>query len=269
MTPTATERVYTYDNDATHAVDHHTALSMLLDEFTRDRITELVDLTGAGCAEVAAGGGTIAVWLAEQVGHDGSVLATDLKPRLIPQRERLSVKAHDITTGPVPGGPYDLVHCRLLLNHLPQRVEVAGNLVASLRPGGVLLTGDFLPRQVDDFVVRAASDEDADLLRRFHQAHADALTRHGNDRQWSRRAPDVYRQLGLRDVEMTELTGDWPAGSPGCHLLAAITTQIHDEVIQTSSLTGSDLARVRELLLDSDVVVGGHAFYSTSGRLPE
>jgi SAM-dependent methyltransferase len=265
MSLSVTPHGYAYDNDSSHAVDHHTALSMLLDGFSQKRISDLVELPGSRCAEVAAGAGAMAVWLVGQVGHDGAVLATDLKPRLIPDQAGMSIRAHDITTGPLPESPYDLVHARLLLNHLPQREQAVANMVASLAPGGVLVTEDFRPRDVPEFVLRAADDQDAALLRRFHAAHMELLTRHGNDRRWSLQAADAFGRHGLQQVEVLEFAGEWQGGSPGCLLMTATATQLHDELMGLS-FTESDVARVVELLHDPQTILNGHVLYSTSGR---
>jgi 2-polyprenyl-3-methyl-5-hydroxy-6-metoxy-1,4-benzoquinol methylase len=178
---TAPSRAYAFDNESTFADAQHAALAALLDPVTRDRIGDLLELPGANCLEVAAGGGSVAAWLAEQVGPSGRVLATDTKPDLIAPGPRLTVRRHDILTG-APGRGYDLVHARLLLNHLPRRRQVVHLLADALRPGGVLLTEDFWPTPPGDFVACAMSAEDAMLLRRFQLAHLQVLADHGNDR---------------------------------------------------------------------------------------
>jgi hypothetical protein len=42
----------------------------------------------------------------------------------------------------LPASPFDLVHARLLLIHLPERLEVLRVLRAAVRPGGWLVIGD-------------------------------------------------------------------------------------------------------------------------------
>jgi len=46
---------------------------------------------------------------------------------------------HDVTRAPLPGGPADLVHARLLLAHLPGPLDVVALWRSCLRPGGVLV----------------------------------------------------------------------------------------------------------------------------------
>src|SRR5215510_11104044 len=74
---------------------------------------------GWHCLEVGAGHGSIVRWLAEQVGSQGRVVATDLNPRFLTEIElaNVEVRQHDIRTDPLEPGRYDLAHCRLVLTH--------------------------------------------------------------------------------------------------------------------------------------------------------
>jgi hypothetical protein len=262
---TAATRGYAFDNDSDQAQAHHAALADLLDPITRNRITGLLDLTGARCLEVAAGRGSIAGWLAGRVGETGSVLATDLKPQRIPPHPRLRVREHDITMGHPIGHDHDLIHARLLLNHLTQRRHVLHRLAVLLAPGGVVLTEDFWPVPAPDFVVCAGSRRDEDLLRDYHRAHQLVLTQHGNDRTWSRNAPAAYLAEGLTDVHATVHGGTWRGGEPGCRLLVAGLGQLRGELAAAGA---QDLDRVAELLADPGVLLHGHLLYSTAGRRP-
>ena len=264
---TATARGYAFDNESGFAEAHHAALATLLDRATQDRIGDLLNLAGTACLEVAAGGGSVATWLAEQVGPGGRVVATDTKPDLIPSHPRLSVLRHDITTG-TPGDGYDLVHARLLLNHLPRRRTALHNLARALRPGGVLVTEDFWPTAPGDFVACAMSPDDAMLLRRYQLAHLQVLADHGNDRTWSRRALIAFLEEGLVDVHTTVAGGTWRGGGPGCRLLIAGMGQLREPLL-AAGLNAADLDHLRALLADPSVVLHGHLLYSTSGRRPD
>jgi SAM-dependent methyltransferase len=256
---------YPYDNDSAEAPAQHDALASLLDPISRWRITDLLDLTGARCLEVGAGAGSIAAWLADRVGSGGSVTATDTKPGLIPVHRRLRVVEHDITVTAPPDGDHDLVHARLLLNHLPQRRQVLQRLADCLSPGGVLLTEDFWPTPPNEIVAHAASAEDGTLIRRFHLAHLQILADHGNDRNWSRRALLAFMEEGLIDVHAVAHGATWRGGEAGCQLLAAAIGQLHEQFV-AAGLTGEELCRLHLLLDDPSVVLHGHLLYSTSGR---
>lgn len=97
---------------------------------------------GAGwrCLEVGAGVGSVARWLAEQVGDGGVVVATDINPRFLTEMpENTEVRLHDILSDDLEWGAYDLVHCRLVLQHLPDPRAALSRMVAALAPGGWLV----------------------------------------------------------------------------------------------------------------------------------
>src|SRR5207302_11318179 len=96
----------------------------------------------ASCWEIGAGGGSVAAWLAERC---GKLLVTDVNTRFVEALASGTVRVehHDVVAGPMPEERFDLVHTRLLLEHLPQRAEVLDRLVGALRPGGWLLLEDY------------------------------------------------------------------------------------------------------------------------------
>ena len=95
---------------------------------------------GWRCLEVGAGRGSMAVWLATQVGPTGHVVATDLDTRYLSRLElpNLEVVRHNILDDPLDAlgaGAFDLVCSRLMLFHLQDRQERAiEQMVACLRP---------------------------------------------------------------------------------------------------------------------------------------
>src|SRR5262245_23160239 len=93
------------------------------DSISIETLTRLGVAHGWRCLEVAAGAGSITRWLAERVGKAGSVVATDLDPRLlaVSDLENVEVRKHDILTDDLEEAGFDLVHARNLLVHLRSR----------------------------------------------------------------------------------------------------------------------------------------------------
>jgi SAM-dependent methyltransferase len=146
---------------------------------------------GWRCLEIGAGDGLIARWLPGQVGG-GAVVATDIETRFLAGLEALNVEVlrHDMpaTVDPRPGDPFDLIHARNLLFHLPERDQVLDRLVSWLRPGGWLVEDLFMIRDLVPWSV----------LARFYAA-VDALlaARVGSDYRWSLALPGLLRARGL------------------------------------------------------------------------
>jgi 2-polyprenyl-3-methyl-5-hydroxy-6-metoxy-1,4-benzoquinol methylase len=264
-----TRTPYPLDNDHALAVAHHDALADLLDPVTTARLRELRrDWSGAACLEVGAGGGSIARYLADQVGPDGTVIALDLKPQHITPHPRLTVLQHDLTSDdPLPAGPWDLIHARLVLSHLPQRAEILGRLAERLAPGGVLLTEDW-EALVARVVVAAPDAEAAELYQRYQATVGPKVfAAAGTDRGWARRANLAMRRLGLANVETTVNASFWDGGSVGCRLVEATTHEVETALLAVG-FPSADLDEVRRLLRDPRLVVHGHPLYSTSGWRP-
>ncbi|GIH18827.1 class I SAM-dependent methyltransferase [Rugosimonospora africana] len=278
---------YPFSNEHDRSPDHHDALADLFDDATSRCVSALLPvLSGLRIAEVAAGGGSMAHRFADAVAgggpagdglaedglvdgglaEGGLVVATDVNPALIREHPRVLPRAHDITVGPVPDGPFDLVHARALCNWLIDPRAAVANMILSLIPGGWVLTEDMVPVGVDTFVIEAPTADDAALLRRFEAAYLGALAERGNEQVWPSRAEAVFRGLGLREVRTSVYQTPWPGGGPGCRMLSAASAQVRAPMMR-AGLTAAELERADRLLHDPAVVVAGHALHSTSGQL--
>jgi ubiquinone/menaquinone biosynthesis C-methylase UbiE len=111
------------------------------DAITLRHLDAIGVVPGWRCLEVGAGRGSVARMLAERVGPNGRVVATDINPRFLSHLEasNVEVRQHNILTDPLDG-PHDLVHSRYLLEHLSEPEKALRQMVRALRrPGGVLL----------------------------------------------------------------------------------------------------------------------------------
>lgn len=248
-------------------------LAAALDPFTAGRISHLRDLEGTTCWEVGAGAGTIAGWLAERVGPFGRVLATDLDVSAVPDMVRLTRQVHDVAGEWPPKtshrftSAWDLIHARLVLAHLPERVLVLDRLAQALSPGGVLLLEEWVtdppPTALD-----AADRADADLFNRFQAAQSTVFGLGGVRRTWGRELHAVMRRR-LDDVHTIVRADSWDAGSPGALQHALTMEQLRPQLCM-QGMTGAELDRINELLCDpgSGLVVLAPLLYSVSGRRP-
>jgi ubiquinone/menaquinone biosynthesis C-methylase UbiE len=146
-----------------------------LDALYNVRSFRFLEATGIGpawhCLEVGGGSGSVAAWMAELVGPSGYVLVTDIDPRFIERSARLrpanvELRRHDIGTDPLPARAFDLIHARLVLQHVPQRHQALASLVAALRPRGWLVIEEFDGRIIDR-AIPAADAAEAERHRRM------------------------------------------------------------------------------------------------------
>ncbi len=173
-------------------------LQEVFDPATRQYLDRIGVPPGGRCLEVGGGAGSVARWLCQQVGPAGRVVATDLDTDFLETltEENLEVRRHDIVSDDLETGAFDLIHSRLVLEHIPERDHVVRRLGAALRPGGWLVLEDF------DWgsMAVATGCPAAELLERAHAAARPLFTAAGYDCEHGRRLPGGLAAAGLVDV---------------------------------------------------------------------
>ena len=242
-----------------------TSLTSLYDATTLRLAEQLGLAPGWRCAEVGAGTGTVAQLLAERVGPSGHVLAVDTDTRFLePLADAtLAVQSRDITRRPLPPGQFDLVHARLLLEHLPQRDDVLASLTAAVAPGGWLLVEDF------DWSTATVVDPPSEVHTRVTRACMSFLQAHGYDPHYGRRLPRALQDRGLVDagtwaVSM-QVYADAQHGLPQWGLLV---DQLAPGLLAAGLVTDADLRGFADLLRDGDTAVFAPLMVSSWGRRP-
>lgn len=249
-------------------------LSAMLDRFSRRRLAWAGVRPGLRCLEVGAGNGSIACWLADQVGvyrgraaGGGEVLATDLDISHIPSHPGVTVLRHDITCDPLPEGGFDLIHVRLLLAHLPERTAILLALADALNPGGVLVVEEF-EASWDRCVMDTPDEDGSRLFAQYHEALVAVMQAGGTDPSWGRRVHQVMRRSGLVNVETEFWATSWHGGQAGCLLPYVVAEHRRDRLV-AAGMSDADIDAFRALLLDPRLVVRGNMALSTTGRKPE
>ncbi|PPK64074.1 methyltransferase domain-containing protein [Actinokineospora auranticolor] len=110
----------------------------LWDPGTQARLAEVGVGPGTRCLEVGAGRGSIAAWMA---GRGAEVTAVDIDTSRLTGLHGVRVRQADVTTDDI-GRDYDLVHARLVVQHVADRASAVRWMAAALRPGGHLVLED-------------------------------------------------------------------------------------------------------------------------------
>jgi SAM-dependent methyltransferase len=120
------------------------ALERQLDPVSQAAMGQLGLAAGWRCWEAGAGRGSMAAWLADRVTGAGSVLATDIDIGGLSglRRANITVARHDLEREELPAGGFDLIHARLVLEHLRDPAAAVAKLASALRRGGWLLLED-------------------------------------------------------------------------------------------------------------------------------
>jgi len=189
-------------------------LEQLFDPASRRR-RDLVR-PGWRCLEVGAGRGSMAVWLAEQVGPSGHVVATDIDITYLKRLDvpNLEVRRHNILEDPLDAlgpGSFDLVSSRLMLFWLAGKQETAIRRMAEcLRPGGWLVDED------GDWGMVAPVDPAHPLSAGYHAAWQNGgwWASRGYDPAFGRKLPALFERCGLRNIRHQASAEVVRGGSP-------------------------------------------------------
>lgn len=212
---------YLLDNQQAEAGERFDALSALFDPSTFRHLAAVGIAPGWRVWEVGAGGPTVASWLAGQVGPHGRVLATDIDTGRLDGDPAYEVLRHDVGLDPPPGGPFDLVHARLVLVHVPQRDAALAAMVSVLRPGGWLVVEEADPA-LQPLVCLDQIGEAEELANRLKTGFRLLLAERGVDLAYGRTLPRHLRAAGLVDVGADAY---FPITGPACRELERATVE--------------------------------------------
>lgn len=242
------------------------ALETIWDPYTFANLEAAGVTAGWHCLEVGAGNGSVAGWLSERIGPHGRVVATDLDTRFLEQRNEanLEVRAHDITRDEIEAGAYDLVHCRLLLSHLPAYDEALRRMAAALKPGGRLLIEEF-----DHVSFLPDPSGDAASLSAWNawlEAFGRLSAQRGLDLPFGRRLMGLLDAHGLVDVHAEGRTVFERGGVEGRDLLLLSIQSLRSHLIETGAIDHAQVDRLVEMLHDPSFVWQSQVMVAARGR---
>ena len=258
---------YLLDNRQAEAGARFDALSALFDDSTFRHFEALGIDEGWHCWEVGAGGPTVPTRLAERVGPQGRVLATDIDVSWAgtATAQGVEVRCHDVALDEPPAGPFDLVHARLVLVHLTDRDAALRSMAGALRPGGRLLVEDADPA-LQPLVSPDEYGPEQELANRLRRGFRHLLQQRGADLAYGRKLPRLLREAGLTDVEADAY---FPVTSPHCAALEAATVhQVRDKLTAAGLATDEEIERHLAHVASGRLDLATSPMISAWGRRP-
>lgn len=246
---------------STYLLDHGWAgererldgLSAVFDPGTFRVLDEVGVGPGWRCLEVGGGAGSVARWLSDRAGAKGRVVVTDLDTGFLESLEiaDLEVRRHDIVVDDLEEGAFDLVHTRLVLEHLRDWDVALARMARALAPGGWLVVEAF-----QWSTMTFDSPDPSPGLRRAKMA-LPALFRlllaafrpAGFNAHVGHRLPVELRRLGLVDVGAEGRAVFVQGGSPG------------------AAVARLSLARFEEIIAAPPAALRSTSFWSVAGLL--
>ena len=245
---TVSDSSYLMSNTSPETVARFQGLELTLDSVSMSHLRRIGVSRGDRCLELGCGGGSIARWLAGEVGPDGHVTAVDIDTRWFQHdgSPQLEVRELDLVAGPIPEGPWDLIHERLA-------------------PGGWLVVEDF-----DTGEVRTTDRDgpDHDLIVRMATAFNRLLSERGGANDF---AANAWRHLRQRGLVVTGASGHvaFDSGGTGfAQVMAANARQVRQGLVG-SGIAPGDIDRFLEVLAKPDTIVGTSVLVTAWGQRPD
>ncbi|MFD7665606.1 methyltransferase domain-containing protein [Streptomyces sp. NPDC059788] len=257
---------YLLDNRQAEAGRRFTALSELFDPSTFRHFTTVGVGEGWRCWEVGAGGPAVPSWLAGRVGPSGHVVATDIDTSWMRGAAGFEVLRHDVTAdAPPAGGPFDLIHARLVLVHLAERDRALRSMVEALRPGGWLVLEDGDPA-LQPLICPDEYGPEQELANRLRRGFRELMRQRGADLSYGRKLPRLLREAGLTDVEADAY---FPITSPACTVLEEATVrQVRGALVAAGLATDEEIDRHLAHVAAGGLDLGTAPMVSAWGRRP-
>lgn len=178
----------------------------LLDEVYSPATERFCVASGLGAgwrvADVGCGTGRVSSWFAEHVGPTGHVTGIDAGPDQVAlAHARAAALGLDNLTfvegsayePGLPHGQFDLVFCRFLLIHLRRPADALAQMLALLRPGGILIAQE-------PILTTMFTDPPTHAYARFAEVSVEVGTALGVDYDLGNRLFGLFREAGLADL---------------------------------------------------------------------
>jgi SAM-dependent methyltransferase len=225
-------RDYIYDQGFSEERARLAGLESLWDPGSQRLLDGLGIGAGWQCLEVGAGGGSLVTWMAER---GATVLAIDIDTRFVEPLagDAIKVRQLDIRTDELPQREFDLVHARLVLEHLTERRHILDRLVAALRPGGWIVVEDY------DWTGFGFEDDDP-RFERVVEAVIAFMQQAGFEPRYGRRVVAEMDAVGLTDVHGEGRALIIDSRSPGFDFFRLSFESLRDAVVDAGLLSHED-----------------------------
>jgi SAM-dependent methyltransferase len=251
---------YSFPNEWELAERRLAVLEQARDPITSRRLQAIPVRRGWRCLELGAGSGSVARWLCRHVGTEGTVVAVDIDDRLLRHLDEpnLQVVRADVVNDPLPAGPFDLVHTRMLLMHLPERDDVVCRIAPLVRPGGTVLF-----EENDVFPLAASTGDYGAMWRVF----APAMEATGVAPTWVRTLPALCAEAGFVDVAADVDVPMFTAADPDAEFWRLTWIQVAERLVASGAPRAVVDAGIAALT-EPGIWHFGPAMVAVSARVP-
>jgi SAM-dependent methyltransferase len=166
----------------------------------------------------------------------------------------------------LPRASFDLATAQLVLVAVPQPEQIVAEMVALVRPGGVVALHEA------DYVAHVC-DPPLPAWSRLMQALQTYAQMNGTDLFLGRRIPRMLRTAGLVDIQTHPLIHVYPPGHTRRVILVDFVENLRERLLAQGVLAKAEmddlLSALKRHLDDPDTLVVSHLFFQVWGRKHE
>lgn len=230
---------------------------------------------GARAIDLGCGPRGILDLLSEHLGPEGAIVGLEksdefvaLARQFVRERQLVNVevlRADAKGTG-LPRESFDLAHARLLLVNVPEPERIVEEMVALVRPGGVVASheADYQPHLCDP------PSPAWDRLFEIYEAYCRA---NGVDLYVGRKTHRMFRAVGIVDIQVNPVIHVYPHGHNRRTIFWDFINNVRDRVVAHGLASEAELSELmnglRGHLNDPGTLVVSHLFFQVWGRKPD
>ena len=230
---------------------------------------------GARAIDLGCGPCGILDLLSERVGPSGRVVGVEKSERFVDLARtfvanrrlgNVDILLGDAKSTGLPRDSFDVGHARLVLVNVPEPERLICELVALVRPGGVIASheADYLPH-----VCHPPSRAWARLFE-IYEAYSRA---NGIDLFIGRKTCRMFRDAGIVDIQVKPIINVYPHGHNLRTIFCDFLQNVRDRLVAQGLISAGELKDLMEELKadldDPGRLVVSHLFFQVWGRKPD
>lgn len=230
---------------------------------------------GARAIDLGCGPQGVLDLLAERVGPRGAVVGVDMSAYAVHLATTFAVDHHlsnvgvrlgDAKDTDLPRASFDVAHARLVLVNVPEPERIVAELVALVRPGGMVALHEA------DWMAHGSEPPSPAWSRLMQVVDAHARAQ-GIDLYIGRRVPALLRAAGLVDIQVRPVIHVYPPGHNRRPIFPRFIGNMREQVLAEGLLSAAELddltASLQAHLDDPEILVVSHLFFQVWGRRPQ